>query len=541
MRIPGGLGDSLRAISALPGVSPMRGGTPYLYVRGAPPWNTGYLIDGVRVPLLFHAGVASSVIGSALVRSVDFYPSAVPARYGGFAGGVIEESTTPPADHTHATVSAKLYEASALVESPLAEQRGTALAAARYGYPGLVLAIVSPAESIGYWDYQARATWALGQRDCVGLLAFGSHDHAAENGSETLASDFHRLDLRYEHEFGDAARLRVATTAGWSLAGASPAYVSDWMWTARVEAEAPAGTSVLLRTGAQLQLDAYAPWHGARASALPDSANPPPRNLMAGGYFDLVWRASPVVEVTPGVRLDAYRSIRADPSASGTVPTAEPRLGVRLKITRSVAWLSSIALAHQYPQLRVGDSPAALAIPGFPRGDVRLQTSGQIAEGVEIDLPAKATLVATGFASATHDATDLPGTCYEQSTGSRAMPGPPVYLCADQRTNSVAYGVEGLLRRPLTERITGWLSYALSRTIERFTQAGSAGTILSPFDRTHVLSAIGAYDLGAGWRAGARFLFYSGTPDLQFSQSGACDLHRSPGTGFLLSYGSPAA
>ena len=34
----------------------------------------------------------------------------------------------------------------------------------------------------------------------------------------------------------------------------------------------------------------------------------------------------------------------------------------------------------------------------------------------------------------------------------------------------------------------------------------------SEFDRTHVLNAALTYDLGAGWRAGTRFLFYTGSP-----------------------------
>ena len=36
--------------------------------------------------------------------------------------------------------------------------------------------------------------------------------------------------------------------------------------------------------------------------------------------------------------------------------------------------------------------------------------------------------------------------------------------------------------------------------------------IPSEYDRTHVLSLAGAYDLGKRWRAGARFYFYSGRP-----------------------------
>src|SRR5262249_8767594 len=155
-----------------------------------------------------------------------------------------------------------------------------------------------------------------------------------------------------------------------------------------------------------------------------------------------------------------------------------------------------------------------------PAGDVRLQTSAQFAEGAELRLPAKITLTATGFASSTHHMTDLPATCYEQETGTREMRGPPRYVCADQTTNGLSHGAEILLRRSLTERITGWLSYTLSRATETYTRPGTAGTVLSPFDRPDVLSVIAAYELGAGWRAGARFLLYSGTPDLQFSDNG---------------------
>ena len=37
-------------------------------------------------------------------------------------------------------------------------------------------------------------------------------------------------------------------------------------------------------------------------------------------------------------------------------------------------------------------------------------------------------------------------------------------------------------------------------------------TVPSDFDRTHVLNAVLAYDLGRRWRAGGRFVFYSGAP-----------------------------
>src|SRR5436190_3347130 len=48
--IPGAFGDAFRSLDALPGVTPIVSGLPYFFVRGAPPGNTGFFIDNVRVP-----------------------------------------------------------------------------------------------------------------------------------------------------------------------------------------------------------------------------------------------------------------------------------------------------------------------------------------------------------------------------------------------------------------------------------------------------------------------------------------------------------
>jgi hypothetical protein len=74
-----------------------------------------------------------------------------------------------------------------------------------------------------------------------------------------------------------------------------------------------------------------------------------------------------------------------------------------------------------------------------------------------------------------------------------------------------------LLRRPLSKRLSGWLSYTLSRSTraEHFiTLSGgdALANVVSDYDRTHMLNAILAYDLGRRWRAGGRFMFLTGTP-----------------------------
>jgi hypothetical protein len=523
-QVPGALGDPVRAVVALPGVSPVGSGRPEIYLRGAPPGNTAYLLDGVRVPLLFHGGVASSVVPAALVDGLAVFASAAPARYGGQAGGVIELATAPPAARLHGEVTAKAYEAGALVESPLAGGQGSVLAAARLGYPQLVTAITSPDVHLSYWDYQARASWALGARDRITALALGSHDRLSEDDDqgpgtpsvevERLASDFHRVDLRYEHR-SEAGQLRAAVTGGWTAQGAGQIVARDASYGARLDGELRVAGGLRLRGGAQLQRDAYristATTDDDPSATSPARADPPPRNLVVGGYLDAVWDALDGVQLIPGLRIDAYHSERAASGASGTVPAIEPRLAARWRLRPGLMLSASAGLAHQLPVLRVGSAPAtAISVPGFPIGDLRLQRSAQVSAGVEWLLPGAVAFGATGFASTTRDLSDLQDKCDQLRAGSPAMPGPTTYDCHDVRGAGTAYGVELSLRRPVTERIAGLVSYTLSRSQEEVSDQAGTHSAPSTYDRRHVASAGIAYQLTAGWRLGARAVAYSG-------------------------------
>jgi hypothetical protein len=86
------------------------------------------------------------------------------------------------------------------------------------------------------------------------------------------------------------------------------------------------------------------------------------------------------------------------------------------------------------------------------------------------------------------------------------------------------------VRRALTERLSGWLSYTFSRA-ERDSFDGSTGTWghrLGEFDRPHVANLIVAYDLGAHWRLGGRFVGYSGTPYTTASPDGTPNARTPP-------------
>jgi len=79
---------------------------------------------------------------------------------------------------------------------------------------------------------------------------------------------------------------------------------------------------------------------------------------------------------------------------------------------------------------------------------------------------------------------------------------------ADDAVERSAYGLELFVKKKLTHKLGGFVSYTLSRSV----RTADNQHFIAPFDRTHVANAALAYDLGRGWRAGVRVLFYTGLP-----------------------------
>lgn len=536
---PGAFGDPFRAVEVLPGVTTPLGGVPYFFVRGAPPNTNGYFVDGVRVPLLFHVGLGPGVIHPGLLERVDFYPGAPPVRYGGFVGAIVAGQLREPAFEPRGEAHLRLVDAGGLVETPFAHGRGTVLFAGRYGYPGPIVSALSDT-TLQYWDYQARVTWRMGAAGTMSAFAFGAHDrvgHVGPNGAnvEDLASDFHRIDLRFDQGFGDG-RLRVATAVGHDRQGSAPTYLTNRSVLPRFELEQELAPGIRLRGGLEGALDVYGLREDepvADEAVVPSTAAPSRTNLTGAAHAEVAWKLGSHVELAPGVRFSLFDSARpavgSEPArVRTTVPAVDPRLSGRVALGPHVAWLSTFGLSHQYPTLRVGALPAAVAAgAGFPVGSDQLQRTFQQSQGVELALPERILLTVTGFTAWMWGLTDLTRECLQiepptAPIGAGPMPDDPYYCPSNAPVRGRSYGGELLLRRSLGARVGGLLSYTLSRTVREshfvtLDGGDAVATIPSEFDRTHVLNAVLTGDLGRRWRLGGRFVFYSGVPYSELS------------------------
>jgi TonB family protein len=499
-QLPGAFGDPFRALDALPGVTPIVSGLPFFYVRGAPPGNVGYFLDGVKVPYLFHVGFGPAVIHPGMIDRVDLHPGGYPARFGRFAGAVVSAETLAPRPELHGEGNIRLFDAGALAETGFADGKGTALVAGRYSYTAAVLGLIAPQTKLDYRDFEFRTSYDITPKDRVSVLGFGAFDLLTQNlnGIDTVlfGAEFYRTDFRYDRVIDNDTNARVALTLGYdqNRIPDQPRNSQNKSIGARAEISHALSDHALLRGGIDGLIEHYTA--DAQPYADPDDPDvkrfnalfPPRDDTTVGGWTDVVLKTRGWT-LTPGFRVDYFDS------AGAHAVGVDPRISSKIDVTQKVHVIHTFGLAHQPPSY-------VIPLPGLAVGHLSggLQQSIMSSAGVEVDLPQETTASLTAFDNIFQNMSDTLGV----SQGN----DPADNVNKEPRSEGNAFGMELYVRRKLTKRIGGYVSYTLSRSIrsvdrERF---------VSAFDRPHVFNTAVALDLGKNWRFGTRFTAYSGTP-----------------------------
>lgn len=536
--VPGSAGDPFAVVRSLPGVSQVAGFLPYVVVRGAAPGNTGYYLDGVRVPLLFHVAAGPSVVHPYFIDEVDFFPSGVPVRLGRFASGIIEGRTRAAGrDRVRGEVDLRLTDTGALLEIPFKRHdsdkpaKGSLAVAGRYSYTGLVLSAI-PALNIKlrYWDYQVRLDHDLGKRARYTALVFGSYDQLGVARAETLEVDeegnvvreidndpdpFIRLEF---HRINQVVRQRIGTRAkpgagsieyrlglGLDRSGLTTVQIDEWRVSPRIDARLPVSDNLEIGFGLDQDLQIFkVPGRGPQSFDVlaEDLALFLSERVLSvtGLYVDFAWQKG-WFEARPGVRADLW--VQAGPSpylpqarAVSAAIGIDPRLLLRERVADRWTLRQSVGVYHQAP-----DPP--LPLPGVEAIglDEGLQRNIQGTFGWEWRIAEIASLTQDVYLGRLSNLQD-----YELSDFSDGAAEIDDYLI---RVSGWSYGLETMLRLLPGQRAWGWLAYTLSRSTRNYPLGGAAP---SAWDQRHILNLVLGWNLSRKWRLGGRLHFNSGRP-----------------------------
>jgi hypothetical protein len=496
--LPGSFGDPLRAVEAEPGVTPIVSGLPYFYVRGAPPASVGIFIDGIEVPLLYHAFFGPSVIHPGLFDRVDLYKGAAPVSYGRYAGAIIATETRAPRYDFNGEASLRIIDAGALVEAPFADGRGSALVSGRYSYTGLVLSLLTNTK-LQYWDYQTLDAYRLSSASTLSVFAFGAFD-LFESGDRDLEgqiggqTQFHRFDVRYDWIPDEKTRLRAAVTLGFDRTGDEDGSGSlrDESARARLDFHHDPSAAFGIDAGGDVRLDTFRLAASTERVDYSDLTTlfPSRDDGTGGAYLGLRLQPERRVRFVPGVRADLY-AVRG--SVKGAI---DPRFASEFQLSQRVTVEQSIGLSHQRPNF----------LPGVPAASVGtlqggLESGAVFDAGVRYRPGADLTLAASVFRTAFYDVVDPVGSQRDFTIDRGAL---------NDRVTIQSEGVEARISRPLTRHVGGFLAYTFSHS-ER---SHGAFASVSGYDRPHVLQAALTADFGWKVRGGARAVYYSGIPAL---------------------------
>ena len=540
-KIPGTLGDPLRAIENLPGVARPPFNTGLFIIEGARPSDSRVYLATAEVSQLYHYGAATSIVPAGFIDSIEYMPHNFGVRYGRATAGAIDvDLRAGRRDRWHGAVDLNPIHIGIEAEGPLGTPKGlkktpegkrpSLLLGVRRSYldAGLALANTLGGGPPGlrfvsapiYYDYQGVLTVPLGSGS-LRVMVLGADDNIAlrfarpqdldpsVNGEFSTHVQFHRGVLRYSGRV-DGWDVLLQNSTGYTgtdlRVGRSVELKVDAINSdTRLEARRQLLPWLRVLVGSDIQI-AYVMMHAAVPVPLRegefqrppgvltklriDSADP---YINPAYYVELSLKPHERISLTPGLRLDYF-------SYLGRL-NLDPRFSGRLRLS-PITWIKFGAGLY-------GQDPAPQDyFAAFGNSRLRLERAGQLSLTLEQAIWKGLFVEITGLYK---HLWDFAG----PSDFSRRFGGgdQPLDIRPERTASLVSgriYGGTFLFRQKLSRYLFGWVSYSLLRSERR--DCDTCSYRIFDFDQTHVLiAAVHAY-LPYKFELGFRFRYMTGFP-----------------------------
>jgi hypothetical protein len=533
------LGDPLRSAQALPGAVGNDDFRSEFSVRGAGFERVGVYLDDVLTDNFVHTVAGGypdtgslSVINADTISSVSLLSGAFPSKFGHRTAAVLNlESRDGNRVKPSGRIAAALSGISGIVDGPFADTRGSYLFAARKSYIGYLVRRINDENQLtnnppvlNFADAQGKVVYDLTKRSQVGLsIIYGAFDYDRNRDRDLL---FINAVFR-----GNSRNLLV--NGHWSYTSDQRVYWQTRFFGLRTNFRNVNRDELILNDGNRSQF-------GARsdlAVQLPNS-----HRLEAGLYvrslrvqsqsqrfgflsepFDFgsfkrkgieqayyaqdTWTSEQVgLTLTGGLRVD-YSGLTQETLFS-------PRFSFNWSITNDWRLRGGAGRHFQFP-----DFEQMFGRLGNP--NLRAERSDAYNASIERVFGNRVRVIVEVY---DREDADLFFSLYEPR-----LDGTGVTFAEFPFQNALrghARGIEFAVQRRSANKLSGWISYAYSRT--RLTDTQNGLTFIGDSNQLHTVNVYGSYRFNDTWNLSGAWRFGSGQPVPGF--------FRQVGTDYFLSH-----
>ena len=530
--------DVLKTIQLLPGVQSGGDGSSGFYVRGGGADQNLILLDGATVYNPFHMLGFFSAFNSDAIKDVTLYKGAVPAEYGGRLSSVLDVTMKDgDAKEFQGNAGIGLIASRVNLEGPIgSDGNGSYIVSARRTYADMFLKLSRDTSinksTLYFYDLNAKANYSLGSKDHIYLSAYFGKDNFGLGNTFGLNYGNATGTLRWNHILSNKifantsliySRYNYLVTLNSNNNNLSiTSYIQDWHFKEDMQYYAGEGNKINFGLDVIAHTTSPGQVSASNTSSFNPLALPNRHSLESALYFSHYLTVSNKININYGLRASLFTVLGSGTfysydAAGNVIDSAvysrgqtvvnyfnlEPRASVNYKVTDNSSFKLAYARTTQNLHLLSNSTyanPTDVWIPSS--NNVRPEISDQISFGYY---------------------RNIKGGKYEFSSEIyyRDMQHQIDYKNGAQLIANVdvesqllfgkgrAYGLELYLKKNYG-RLTGWISYTLSRTERQFDGINDGSWYPANQDRTHDLSVVGVYKLSKKWSLSSDFVYYTG-------------------------------
>ncbi len=525
-----GENDIIKSLTLLPGVKSEGDGSSGFQVRGGTSSQNLILLDDASIYNSGHVMGIFSVFNDDALGSAALYKGQIPASYGGATSAVLDiQSRSANYQGIEGGFDIGLLSSKAYIEAPIIEDKLSVFVGGRRSYFDLFLVFSDEfrGNSLYFYDLNAKVNYRATENDYVTLSFFKGQDTMGLKDMMDIGWGNNAVSGKWLHRFGSnlSATTSLITTQYGTENGIDVAdiycafsgHINNYGIKESVEYTTANHT---LNFGVQSTwIDILsAEWQ------FNDFLQREQRNGVESSlWVNDQWKISPDFEISAGLRLNLFLSMGGSPyytldSDGDIVETLNYGSG---KVVQSYLQLEPRFSANwrisPTSSLKAGYSRSSQNVHALRNSNTMSMPFDRYAMSSNIIKPEISNQVSLGYIALTpsHDYEFTAEVYYKHTDNVYDYRDGKLFNSEIELERLIlggegrSYGAEFSAKKSVG-RLTGWISYTLSRVDTRIEGINNDQWYRASNDKRHDLSIVALYDMRGGWSASANFLYNTG-------------------------------